>query len=380
MKPVRPVRIMQVIARMNTGGPAVIVTELMSGLDKHRFEQILITGYCEDDESDYLDQFSIDIPVTRIKNLGKSVSVLEDIKSFYALVRIMRQFKPNIIHTHTAKAGVIGRLAGLFARPSAKRIHTFHGHLLLGYFGPLTTRIVVLIEKALAKITFSLIAIGNKVKLDLLEHKIGNESKFSVIFPGLRDIELQSKTSAREELGLTQDRTYIVFVGRLTQIKRPDRLIDLARYLLQMHPKVEIIIAGAGEKFEEIQHIVKIENLPIILLGWRNDVGRILSASDIAVLCSDNEGIPLTLIQASQAGLPIVSTNVGSVNDIVINGQTGVLTDIDSESIIQSIHNLLGDTSRIKRFGEAGKLRAQSQFSLEGMLKAHEHLYLYIAG
>ena len=371
---------MQVIARMNVGGPAVIVAELMRGVDKGRFEEILVTGFCADDEADYLDEVATDIPVTRIHGLGRSVSVLGDIKSFITLLRIIREFEPDVIHSHTAKAGVLGRVAGLIARPSAKRIHTYHGHLLHGYFGSLKTKLVITAEKFLGRISATLIAIGNQVKKDLIEAGVGKQSQYSVIFPGLRELELQSKVTARSELGLINEKTYIVFIGRLTQIKRPDRLIDIARYLKTSHPTVEILIAGAGEKFTETQDVAIEESLPMIFLGWRNDIGRILSASDIAILCSDNEGIPLTLIQASRAGLPIVTTDVGSVSDIVVHEETGVLTDTNSDSLIKAIDDLLSDPAKMERFGEAGKLRAQAKFSLAGMIQAHEQLYSQVIG
>ena len=141
------------------------------------------------------------------------------------------------------------------------------------------------------------------------------------------------------------------------------------------HPLVELLICGAGEKFAEIQELAKKESLPVVFLGWRNDIGRILSAADIAVLCSDNEGIPLTLIQASQAGLPIVSTNVGSVRDIVVDGETGILTEVNSNGLIHAIDELLSDPEKLARFGRAGKERAEALFSLQGMIDAHEKLY-----
>ena len=366
---------MQVIARMNVGGPAVIVDELLRGLNKSRFEEILVTGYCAEDESDYLDEVAIDTPVIRISDLGRSVSLLGDFLSFFALIRIIKQFKPDIIHTHTAKAGVLGRIAGLIARPQARRIHTFHGHLLHGYFGSIKTIMVIAAEKLLAKISTSLITIGNQVKVDLLAVKIGTKNQYRVIFPGLHEFELQSKESAQRELGLIKGKTHVVFVGRLTQIKRPDRLVDIARYLKASHQSVQILVAGAGEKFEEMQLITKIENLPITYLGWRNDIGRILSAGDIGILCSDNEGIPLTLIQASQAGLPIVSTNVGSVRDIVIDGVTGTLTEVSSYGLIHAIDDLLSNPEKMAGFGHAGKERAKALFSLQGMINAHENLY-----
>jgi len=375
MNQARPIKIVQVIARMNVGGPAVIVAELMRGLDPAKFQVVLITGFCAGDEADYLDEVARDIPVTRIVGLGRSVSAIDDIKSFFTLVRLIREYKPDIIHTHTAKAGVLGRVAGLIAYPSAKRVHTYHGHLLHGYFTAWKTQIVIVIEKLLANFSAALIAIGNQVREDLSTVKIGKVKKYSVIFPGLDKLAGQSKSSAKDELGLEQDKTYIVFVGRLTQIKRPDRLIEIARHLKVKHPKVELLIAGAGEKFTEIQGLAKKESLPMVILGWRNDIGRILSAGDIAVLCSDNEGIPLTLIQASQAGLPIISTNVGSVGDIVVNGETGILTEVNSNSLICAIDDLLSNPEKMARFGQAGKEKAEVLFSLQGMINAHEDLY-----
>ena len=375
MNQARPIKIVQVIARMNVGGPAVIVTELMRGLDPAKFQVVLMTGFCAGDEADYLDEAAQDIPVTRISGLGRSVSTIDDIKSLFTLIRLIREYKPDIIHTHTAKAGVLARVAGLIAYPSAKRVHTYHGHLLHGYFTAWKTQIVIVIEKLLANFSAALIAIGNQVREDLSTVKIGKVKKYSVIFPGLDKLAGQSKSSAKDELGLEQDKTYIVFVGRLTQIKRPDRLIEIARHLKVKHPKVELLIAGAGEKFTEIQGLAKKESLPMVILGWRNDIGRILSAGDIAVLCSDNEGIPLTLIQASQAGLPIISTNVGSVGDIVVNGETGILTEVNSNSLICAIDDLLSNPEKMARFGQAGKEKAEVLFSLQGMINAHEDLY-----
>ena len=374
----RPIRVMQVIARMNVGGPAVIVSELMRGLDKSTFEQLLVTGYCDDDEVDYLDQVATDIQATRIVGLGRSVSLIKDVKSFFLLMKLIREFKPDVIHTHTAKAGVLGRLAGLLARPSAKRVHTFHGHLLHGYFGKRKTRVVIVVEQLLAKVSNALVAIGNQVKEDLLAVKIGTTAKYSVIFPGLRELNTQSKESARNELGLDFNKIYLTFIGRLTQIKRPDRLLDIARFLQHNHTNVEILVAGEGENFEDLRASAVNENLPMVFLGWRNDIGRILSASDIAILCSDNEGIPLTLIQAAQAGLPIVSTNVGSVSDIVEDGKTGLLTEVNSDALITAIGQLLKDPAEQDAYGQAGKIRAEKFFSLSEMINSHESLYSHM--
>jgi glycosyltransferase involved in cell wall biosynthesis len=376
MESTEPVKVMQVIARMNVGGPAVLVADLMRNLDHQRFSTVLVTGYCDENESDYLDIAAQDVAAVRISGLGRSVSPLKDFGAFFILIKEIRKFRPDVIHTHTAKAGVLGRLAGLIARPQAKRVHTFHGHLLHGYFSSGKTRLVILLEKLLGFITYRFIAIGNIVKNDLVGAGIAHDSKFEVIYPGLQDLDKHRQTDAQTALGLDRGKKYLVFVGRLTKIKRPERLLDLARSLKDKHPECWLLIAGAGELLEALSAKAEKEGLPITFLGWRKDIGVILSASDIAVLCSDNEGIPLTLIQASQAGLPIVSTDVGSVSDIVVNGHTGLLTDVSSKGFIKGVLSLLDDPSLGQRFGKAAQERAREFFSSRTMVEHHERLYL----
>jgi glycosyltransferase involved in cell wall biosynthesis len=375
MKSNQPVVVMQIIARMNVGGPAVLVADLMRNLDTSKFEAKLVTGYCDENESDYLDEVATDINAIRIPGFGRSISIGNDLKAFFLLMREIRRFKPDVVHTHTAKAGVLGRVAAFLARPSAKRIHTFHGHLLHGYFGSRKVQIVVFLEKMLGLITCKFVAIGNVVKNDLVRAGIAKDRKFEVIYPGLQNLDVYPKLVARKTLGFDPTKIYVVYVGRLTQIKRPDRLIDLGRSLKASHSTVHLIIAGAGELLEDLTVKSESESLPITFLGWRNDIDIILSASDIAVLCSDNEGIPLTLIQASQAGLPIVSTNVGSVRDIVLNGVTGLLTEVSSKGLIEGVSALLDDPVLGHRFGKAGQERAQEFFSSRVMVEHHQRLY-----
>lgn len=375
MESAEPVKVMQIIARMNVGGPAVLVADLVRNLDIQRFSPVLVTGYCDENESDYLDEVGQDVSAIRVPGLGRSVSPLKDLTAFFLLIKEIRKFKPDIIHTHTAKAGVLGRIAGLIARPQAKRIHTFHGHLLHGYFSPSKTRLVVLLEKVLGLITYKFISIGNTVKNDLVSAGISRDSKFEVIFPGLQELDRYPKSDARSTLGLDSSKKFLVFVGRLTSIKRPERLIDLARFIKNKHPESWLLIAGAGELLDDLSAVAQKEVLPITFLGWRKDIGAILSASDIAVLCSDNEGIPLTLIQASQAGLPIVSTDIGSVSDIVIGGTTGLLTEVSSKGLIEGVSTLLDDPALCERFGKAGQERAREFFSSSAMIEHHQRLY-----
>ena len=378
MKPPPPIKVIQVIARMNVGGPAILVADLMRNFDSKKVDSILVTGYCDNNESDYLDEVATDLKAIRLPGLGRSISPFKDLIAFFLLLREIRKFKPDVIHTHTAKAGVLGRVAGLVAAPRAKRVHTFHGHLLHGYFGSGKTQIVILVEKLLALSTARLVAIGNSVKKDLLEVGVGIEPKYEVIFPGVQLLQNHPKMKAREQLGLEFDKKYFVFVGRLTQIKRPDRLLDIARFLKLNYPDTHILIAGAGELLVTIKNESDTEGLPMTFLGWRNDIDLILGAADIAILCSDNEGIPLTLIQAAQAGLPIISTDVGSVSDIVSHGVNGLLTETTSGGLISAAKSLLDNASMRDEFGKAGQKRAHQYFTSEAMVKHHERLYSQI--
>jgi glycosyltransferase involved in cell wall biosynthesis len=368
-------KVMQIIARMNVGGPAVIVAELMRGLDKNQFEQILITGYCDDTEADYLDEVATDIKATRIAGLGRSVSPVADLKAFVGLIKTIQQFKPDVIHTHTAKAGVLGRIASIIAGRGAIRIHTFHGHLLHGYFTGWKTQLVILIEKFLAGKTDYLIAIGNQVKKDLIAAGIGNEKKFSVFFPGLPDVHTESKSSLRRELELDSTAIYCTFVGRLTQIKRPDRLLDIAAKVVEQKVNIHFLVAGEGELFESCKARATAQNLPITFLGWRKDIAQLFASSDIAILTSDNEGIPLTLIQAAQAGLPIVAPSVGSIADIVINEKTGLLTSPLATPMAKALVTLVENPEKRSSMGAAGKAHAREYFSLERMLRDHTGIY-----
>ena len=368
-------KVMQVIARMNVGGPAVIVAELMRGLDKSQFEQILITGYCDDTEADYLDEVATDIRATRIAGLGRSVSPLADLKAFVGLVKTIREFKPDVIHTHTAKAGVLGRIASIIAGRGAVRIHTFHGHLLHGYFTGWKTQLVISIEKFLAGKTDHLIAIGNEVKKDLIAAGIGNEKKFSVFFPGLPTPHTETKATLRRELELGAATIYCTFVGRLTQIKRPDRLLDIAEKMVEEKVDIHFLVAGEGELFESCKRRAAAQNLPITFLGWRKDIAQLFAASDIAILTSDNEGIPLTLIQAAQAGLPILAPSVGSIADIVKNEKTGLLTPPLATPMAKALVTLFNDPALRNSMGAAGKAHAHEFFSLERMLRDHTGIY-----
>jgi glycosyltransferase involved in cell wall biosynthesis len=232
-----------------------------------------------------------------------------------------------------------------------------------------------LIEKILAARTSVLIAIGTKVRDELVAAGIGRTDKYRVFFPGLPAPKAITKATARGALGISTESLYITFVGRLTQIKRPDRLLYVAAECKARGLDLRFLVAGEGELFESSKVRCQREQLNVTFFGWRNDIDQIFAASDIAILTSDNEGIPLTLIQAAQAGLPIVATNVGSISDIVINESTGYLTQISVPAMADAIEKLVRDAQLRKLMGEAGKARATQYFSLDRMIKDHVDLY-----
>jgi glycosyltransferase involved in cell wall biosynthesis len=369
------IKVMQIIARMNVGGPAVIVAELMRGLDSSQFEQVLITGYCDETEADYLDEVATDIKARRIAGLGRSLSPFADLKAFFGLVSTIKKFNPDVIHTHTAKAGVLGRLASIIAGRGAVRIHTFHGHLLHGYFAGWKTQLVIAIEKLFARRTDYLIAIGTEVERELLAVGIGRKSQYSIFFPGLPEPKSFDKAQLRKHLELEPAAMYCTFVGRLTQIKRPDRLLDVAAAMVAREVPIHFLIAGEGELFESSKVRAAAEKLPVTFLGWRKDIDAIFAASDIAILTSDNEGIPLTLIQAAQAGLPIIAPAVGSISDIVENDKTGFLTSTHPGAMASALSALATDSGLRNRLGSAGKAHAHEYFSLSRMLRDHTEIY-----
>ena len=366
-------KIVHVIARMNVGGPAILISELMRGLNDSEFESHLITGFCEENEVDYLNANNLDFKERRIKGFGRSVSILADLKSLFLIMSALRKIRPNVVHTHTAKAGVIGRITAMLAVPSAKRVHTFHGHLLHGYFSKFKTKLVIQTEKLLAFITNSILTVGNKVKQDLLNAGVGNERKMLVTFPGLEVKSDKTKSAMRKLLDISDNEVVLIFVGRLTQIKRPDRLINAFRLAADANINMTLLLVGDGELRTEIEKLS--HGLKVKFLGWRTDVYDLMKASDIAVLTSDNEGMPITLIEAAHLGLPAITTDVGSVSDVVLNASTGYITALDEDVIAERIKQLAISPSLREKFGAAAIEHAKANFSVKSMIDFHKNLY-----
>jgi glycosyltransferase involved in cell wall biosynthesis len=368
--------VVHIIARMNVGGPAFLIDSLIKNLNDDKFESILVTGYCESNEIDFLESRKKTYQVYRIRNFGRSLGLRKDLQCLLELIKIIREVGPDIVHTHTAKAGILGRIAAFLAFRKVRIVHTFHGHLLHGYFSPQKTELLILIERLMSKITDSFIAVGNSVKQDLLERKIGSKNRFHVIFPGLSAPYLDPEKVERNRLAFPRKRiSRIVFIGRLTSIKSPHRIIDLANILSQRNIDFEILVIGGGELLPILKSLPLENPASVKFLGWRDDIYELISTADLGILTSQNEGIPLTLIQFAQMGLPVVSTSVGSVSDVVEDGKTGYLLDFNILTFADAIEFLIRDNFTAKMFGENAKKRAEKLFSVQGMVSKHRDLY-----
>ena len=370
-----PIRVVRIIARMNVGGPAVQVSGLMRGFNSDQFDHRLYTGFCAEDEADYLETVATDVKAVRIQGFGRRVSFGGDIKAFIALVREIRTFKPHVIHTHTAKAGFLGRIASIVSLQPAIRVHTFHGHLLNGYFGSFKRSLVVIAEKFLALFTHQLLAVGDKVRQDLLNAGIGTKDKFGLMPPGLAIGVLPDREKSRNALSIPANCLQCAFIGRVTQIKRPDRFLDVVSEIKKRGVKLDFSIAGDGELLEMCRERIKQENLPVTILGWQSDIERVLSSADMVVLTSDNEGTPLSLIQAGMAGLPVVTTNVGSVPEVVLDGVTGIVTRLDVQEIADALEKLANDDVLRTKLGVAAQEFTLSNFGVKRLVHDHEELY-----
>jgi len=370
-----PTRVMRIIARMNVGGPAVQITGLMRNMSSNEFDQRLFTGFCEENEADYLEGVAPDVLATRIPGFGRSVALFDDIKVLIRLIHMIRVFKPHIIHTHTAKAGFLGRIASILSFHSSIRVHTFHGHLLYGYFSGVKKVLLITVEKFLARYTHQLIAVGAQVQLDLVNAGIGSLTKFIVMPPGLQIGPLLDKSAAKGILGLDTAKIQVAYIGRVTGIKRPDRFLEVVESIHQKQPNMHFFIAGDGDLTKMCETKIEEGHLPVRLLGMQTNIELVLSAADIVLLTSDNEGTPLSLIQAGMAGLPVISTDVGSVSEIVLDEVTGIVTSCKVEDLVSALERLRSDENLRFAMGSQGREFTLKNFGVARLVRDHENLY-----
>jgi len=367
------IRVTHVITRTNIGGPSVIVASLLGDTNHPDIEQTLIRGSTSSEEGDYFTGSPLMAKVKTVSALGRRVRPWDDIRVLIELVKHLRSTKPDVVHTHMAKAGALGRLAAFVARVPV-RIHTYHGHLLSGYFSPRTTKAIVLVERLLQLVTTHTVVVGHQVRRDLIDANVIKELTSRVINPGVDQFDLVEARRARADLGLPVDGVIVAFIGRFAPIKRPDRFVDVARRM-NNQAGVHFVMVGDGPLLEETRRSAN--DLPHVhFLPWQRQLGVILGAADIVVMCSDNEGVPLLLIEAGLAKKPVVTTRVGSVSDVVEDGVTGLLVEReDREALQHAVERLVRDPALRERMGLAGHQRVVEKFTTDIANSAHAEMY-----
>jgi glycosyltransferase involved in cell wall biosynthesis len=381
-----PIRVLRVIARLNVGGPSLHVSYLSSELDKIGYETRLVAGRVGEGEGSMeYEARARGIDPILIPQLQREIEPIADIAAVRTLLRIIREFKPHVLHTHTAKAGAVGRTAARLAgadRPRAV-VHTFHGHVLHGYFSPTVARGFLTIERTLARSTDALIAVSPEVRDDLVELGVAPAERFVIVRLGL---DLDSRTAAapgareaeRAALGVPPERFLIGWLGRMTEIKRVDDLLKAFAGVRAAGADASLVLVGDGPLRRKLE--VQAAALGIAdrthFVGYRTDVGSLYAALDAVTLSSANEGTPVAVIEALAAGLPAVATDVGGVADVVPDGRAGFLVPAgDHDAMAERLLRLAGDVELRHRLGEGGAAWVRERYSVPRLVSDIDRLY-----
>jgi glycosyltransferase involved in cell wall biosynthesis len=360
------ITVLHVIARLNVGGTARYITRLAEELPKHKINVFVATGFVQGSEQE--DPSAKKLKVIRIPSLGRQINPIKDHLAHKQLLEVIRKVKPDVLHTHTFKAGFIGRtrikeINNASGKP-VKFVHTFHGHLFDDpeFSGP-KSFIITSLERSFAKRTNALITVGAQVGKELLERKIGQPKQFINIPPGVDPLKIP-KAKPRKKIT-------IGWIARVTGVKNPLRALEIAK----MFPEAQFLLAGGGDLLEQVKAQAP-QNTKV--LGW-TDAPKLFAASDIILSTSENEGMPIALIEAQLASKPVVAINVGGVAEVVIDNKTGFVCGKNTEELAKALKNLINSKALRASQGKAAKAHATKAFSVEKMVKAHVSLYKKLA-
>jgi len=378
-----------VITRFDKGGSAENTFLTVQGLDKDKYQVILIQGLAEEScmgreeaaavERNLTEAEKSGVEIITIPELVRSIRPLDDLKAFLALIRIFKQEKPHIVHTHTSKAGILGRWAAFFANTKVI-VHTPHGHVFWGYFSKCKTACFILLERLTASITDKIITLTEQEKQDHLRFRIAPEGKFRVIHSG---VDLAAFSDAqfnapgrREKLGIPPEALIVGTAGRLTPIKGHKYLLEAAAVISRRKTNVFFVFLGDGELATDLSQMASSLGIKkVMFLGWRQDVPEVMSTFDIFVLPSLNEGMGKVLVEAMALGIPIVASDVGGIPDLVTHNYNGLLVPpADVEGMAKSINVLLDYSTKRMEMGDRGKIIA-IDYSAEKMIDKIDRLY-----
>jgi glycosyltransferase involved in cell wall biosynthesis len=381
-----PIKVLRVIARLNMGGPALHVAYLTAGLRERGYETTLVAGtLARGEDSMAFVADGLDVHVERLGALQREIAPVRDVLAILRLARLIRRSRPDILHTHTAKAGAVGRLAAAIAGDVKPPIvvHTFHGHVLRGYFGPLRSRAFALLERLLARTTTCLVAVSPQVRDDLVRLGVAPREKFVVVRLGIEladrvDGSRGERDETRKMLGIPGDAFTVGWIGRMTGVKRTDDVLHAFRALRDRGIGAKLCLVGDGpdrDAMERRAHDLGLMR-DTLFLGYQEDVAPYYAAFDAFVLPSGNEGTPVTTIEALAAGRPVVATRVGGVPDVVRDGEDGFLVEAgDVQTLGERLATLARDESLRRRMGDAGRARVVPRYAVGRLVDDVDRLY-----
>ncbi len=384
--PARPeskIKILRVIARLNIGGAAIHVVNLTAGLDPAHFEQLLVVGTEGPDEGSMLDYaLSRGVQPLSIPEIVTEFSLKpRDVKALIKLYRLIRRERPHIVHTHTAKAGLLGRLAACWAGVPLV-VHTYHGHVLYGYYSPAKTWLLRRMERTLARFTHCIVTVSERVKHELVAYGVAPPERITVIPLGFNlepFLNAQAQQGQfRREFALNNGLQLVGIVGRLFPIKNHRLFLDAAARVAAGKPATRFIIVGDGVLRPELErqaHALGIADR-VIFTGWRRDLPRIYADLDVLVVSSDNEGTPVSAIEAMAAGCPVVATRVGGLPDLISEGETGLLVPPQApDRLATAVQGLLQDPEAACRIGQTAREMVRERFTVQRLISDMDHLY-----
>jgi glycosyltransferase involved in cell wall biosynthesis len=376
------VKVLHVITRLNVGGAALSVLELAAEQQRRGHDVLLVAGRIPPGEESMENvAIELDVPHEHLPALQRELSARTDVDSVRFLRAKLRTFQPDVLHTHTSKAGATGRVAALAAggsRPKAI-VHHFHGHVLTEYFSPLRERVFRVVERGLAATTGALIAVSDEVRGDLLRLKVAPPEKIRVVRYGF-DLDRRTQVSdgaaaqLRGQSGIAADAFVAGWAGRLTAVKRP---LDLVR-VMAATDGVELLLAGDGELRGDVEALAAALGVTdrVHFLGYVQEIAAVYAAADALLLTSANEGTPVVAIEALAASVPVVATDAGGTRTVVDDGETGFLAPVaDTAALSEHLATLVRDPSLRRTFGVAGATRMRERFSTRRMADDVEQIY-----
>lgn len=387
-------RILTIINRLNLGGPAFHVAILTKHLQKD-FEVLLVAGTKQDSEesSAYIVK-DLGLSFISLEHMKRSINPLNDYRSYRELRKIIREFKPDIVHTHAAKAGALGRLAAYHEKVPVI-IHTFHGHVFHSYFHPLKAKLFLKIERYLASISTAIIAISERQKRELSFHySLCKASKIHMIPLGFdltkfRENTEEKRKTFRKKFMIEDDEIAVGIIGRLVPIKNHSLFIgSAAKILKKTGQKVRFLIIGDGESRIPLMKEAALLGIDfsyypeekrksdLTFCSWIRDVDVCIAGLDIVALCSYNEGTPVSLIEAQAGEKPIISTNVGGIENVVKNGETALLVDTnDYDAFSKNMLMLIEDAELRKKLSEKSWEFVKNKFHYTRLIQDMSDLY-----